>query len=208
MEESHAPHIDCRNCCGDIVLRWRFGRGAARCGSSMTSHLAHAKYIDLTHTITPAIPVWHGFGPSKFAPTLNPETGKPYTYKDDGFEATHYDLSTDQLGTQLDPPAHWAPEYPAIDELPADLYVAPARRHLDRRSGAKDPGYALQVSDIHALEKRTWQRFPQARSCSCARIGRSAGRTPGSPAKRCFPASRLGCAQVPASSAPHPDARP
>jgi hypothetical protein len=26
-----------------------------------------------------------------------------------GFEATEYTLRTDQLGTQLDPPAHWAP---------------------------------------------------------------------------------------------------
>ena len=88
--------------------------------------LAHAKYIDLTHTVMPNSPVWHGFGPSIFGPALNPETSKPYTYKADGFEATHYDLSTDQLGTQLDPPAHWAPEYPAIDELPADVHAAPA----------------------------------------------------------------------------------
>jgi len=26
--------------------------------------LAHAKYVDLTHTIAPNIPVWKGFGPS------------------------------------------------------------------------------------------------------------------------------------------------
>src|SRR5216684_1196011 len=64
--------------------------------------LAHAKYVDLTHTIAPNIPVWKGFGPSKFAPAVNPKTGKPYDYKTDGFAAMHYDLSTDQLGTQLD----------------------------------------------------------------------------------------------------------
>ncbi len=28
---------------------------------------AHRKYIDLTHTIAPGIPVWHGFAPSAFA---------------------------------------------------------------------------------------------------------------------------------------------
>ena len=49
--------------------------------------LRHAKYIDLTHTVAPGIPVWHGFGSSKFAPTVNPASGKPYTYKADGFEA-------------------------------------------------------------------------------------------------------------------------
>jgi hypothetical protein len=77
--------------------------------------LKDAKCIDLTHTLTPSIPVWKGFGQSTFGPALNPETGKPYRYAKDGFEATRYNLSTDQFGTQLDPPAHWAPEYPAID---------------------------------------------------------------------------------------------
>lgn len=80
--------------------------------------LVQAKYVDLTHTINPSIPVWAGFGKSTFEPTINPKTGKPYIYENDGFEATHYNLSTDQLGTQLDPPAHWEPNYPAIDELP------------------------------------------------------------------------------------------
>ena len=68
--------------------------------------LKGARYVDLTHTITPSIPVWAGFGPSQFAPSINPQTGNPYTYKADGFEATRYTLATDQLGTQLDPPAH------------------------------------------------------------------------------------------------------
>src|SRR6266566_210189 len=40
--------------------------------------LVHAKYVDLTHTITPAIPVWRGFGRSHFASAVNPQTGRPY----------------------------------------------------------------------------------------------------------------------------------
>ena len=102
--------------------------------------LKGAKYIDLTHTLTPSIPVWKGFGPAKFGPTINPETGQPYTYAKDGFEATRYELATDQFGTQLDPPAHWAPEYPAIDELPADLRGAAAGGHLDRGAGRQATG--------------------------------------------------------------------
>ncbi|MEB3178599.1 MAG: cyclase family protein [Nostocaceae cyanobacterium] len=90
--------------------------------------LKGAKYVDLTHAIAPSIPVWSGFGTSKFAPTINPKTSQPYTYQKDGFEATHYDLSTDQLGTQLDPPAHWNPNYPAIDELPATFAVRPLHK--------------------------------------------------------------------------------
>ena len=54
--------------------------------------LKGAKYIDLTHTLTPSIPVWAGFGPAKFGATVHPDTGQPYTYDPDGFEATRYEL--------------------------------------------------------------------------------------------------------------------
>ena len=33
--------------------------------------LKGAKYVDLTHTITPQIPVWAGFGPATFGPTIS-----------------------------------------------------------------------------------------------------------------------------------------
>jgi kynurenine formamidase len=114
--------------------------------------LRGAKYIDLTHTITPSIPVWKGFGRSTFSPTVDPKTRRPYTYEKDGFEATEYTLATDQLGTQLDPPAHWAPEYPAIDELPATYAVRPLVVISIVQQVATTPGYHLQVSDIERWE--------------------------------------------------------
>lgn len=116
-------------------------------------YLKNAKYVDMTHTIAPGIPVWKGFGPSTFAPTVNPETGKPYTYKDDDFEATHYNLATDQLGTQLDPPAHWDPQYPSIDELPATYTIRPLVVISIVDQVKKDPGYHLTVQDILNWEK-------------------------------------------------------
>jgi kynurenine formamidase len=69
--------------------------------------LKGAKYVDLTHTITPNIPVWAKAGSDieGFA-----KKGDVYTYERHGFEATEYPLRTDQLGKQLNPPAH--PEYP------------------------------------------------------------------------------------------------
>jgi kynurenine formamidase len=114
--------------------------------------LKGARYVDLTHTITPSIPVWAGFGASQFAPSLNPSTGNPYTYKTDGFEATRYTLSTDQLGTQLDPPAHWAPEYASISELPATFAVRPLVVISIVPQVRKDFNYALTVSDIRKWE--------------------------------------------------------
>jgi kynurenine formamidase len=121
--------------------------------------LAPAKYIDLTHDLTPGAPVWKGFGPSTFAPAVNPETGNPYTYATDGFEATSYTFSTDQFGTQLDPPAHWAPEYPAIDEIPATYAVRKLVVISIVDQVAEDPTYALTVTDIKRFERR-YGRIP------------------------------------------------
>ncbi len=114
--------------------------------------LRSARYVDLTHTITPSIPVWHGFGKSTFGPVVNLDTGRPYTFARDGFEATRYVLATDQFGTQLDPPAHWAPEYPAIDELPPTYAVRPLVVISIVEQLAADPGYHLQVADIERWE--------------------------------------------------------
>lgn len=118
-----------------------------------------AKYIDLTHTITPDATVWKGFGPSKFGPSLNPATGQPYTFEADGFEATRYELSTDQLGTQLDPPAHWNPDYPSIDELPATFALRPLVVINTVPKVLNDPGYQAGIEDIQAWESR-YGRIP------------------------------------------------
>jgi kynurenine formamidase len=69
------------------------------------------------------------------------------------FEATRYTLSTDQFGTQLDPPAHWAPEYATIDELPPTYALRPLVVISIVPQVARDPGYHLQVADTE-----TWER--------------------------------------------------
>jgi kynurenine formamidase len=115
--------------------------------------LSKARYIDLTHTITPNQPVWTGFGPATFRPTVNPATGQPYTYATDGFEATSYVLSTDQFGTQFDPPAHWAPEQAAIHEVPASYSVRPLVVINVVPKLAQDPKYFLTVKDVKAWER-------------------------------------------------------
>jgi kynurenine formamidase len=129
--------------------------------------LRDAKYLDLTHTITPKIPVWAGFTDSTFAPAKAgadiegfAKTGDVYTYEKHGFEATEYALKTDQLGTQLDPPAHWAPEYPAIDELPPTYAIRPLAVISIVEQVKINPNYALHVSDIEAWEK-THGRIPE-----------------------------------------------
>jgi kynurenine formamidase len=145
-----------RACVAGVVLLGSSASTAAGSASLWDVYddaLKGAKYLDLSHSIEPTTPVWHGFGPSHFAQTTDPATGKPYTYAADGFEATHYDLATDQLGTQLDPPAHWDPDYPAIDELPATYALRPLVVISIVEQVRRDPGYHLQVADIEAFEK-------------------------------------------------------
>jgi kynurenine formamidase len=152
--------------------------------------LKGAKYVDLTHRITPSIPVWHGFGPSKFLPTVDPATKRPYSWAQDGWEATHYDLSTDQLGTQLDPPAHWNPYFPAIDELPPTYAVRPLVVIPIHEKVAKDAGYQMGVEDVHAWEGRHG-RIPEG-SVVFIRSGWSkAWPDPALAARKEFPGVRL-----------------
>jgi kynurenine formamidase len=115
--------------------------------------LSKARYIDLTHTITPDQPVWKGFGPAKFSPAVDPVTGRPYTYAKDGFEATAYTIATDQFGTQFDPPAHWAPEWAAIDEVPATYSVRPLVVINTVPAVKKNPKDFLTTAEV-----KTWER--------------------------------------------------
>jgi kynurenine formamidase len=89
-----------------------------------------------------------------FAPSVNPATNQPYTWARDGFEATSYQLSTDQFGTQLDPPAHWDPNYPAIDEIPPTYAVRPLVVISIVSKVKKNAKYALKVRDVKRFEKR------------------------------------------------------
>jgi len=149
--------------------------------------LKGAKYVDLTHTITPHIPVWAGFAESAFAPAKAgadiegfAKNGEVYTYAMHGFEATEYNLKTDQLGTQLDPPAHWAPEYPAIDELPATYAIRPLVVISIVERVKTNPTTRFR-SRILRLGSRSMAASRKGPWSSCAQTGRRRGPIQSSP---------------------------
>lgn len=120
-----------------------------------------AKYIDLTHAFAPVQPVWPGFGPAKFKPAVAGQDiegyvkkGEEFTYDKHGFVATAYDLTTDQYGTQLDPPSHWNPKGATISDLPPTFAVRPLVVIDISGKVSADQGYHLQVADIEAWEKK------------------------------------------------------
>jgi len=123
------------------------------------SVLKDAKYIDLTHAFSPTIAVWPGFGTAKFKPALAGADmpgyiaeGQEFTYAKHGFVATAYELTTDQYGTQLDPPAHWDEYGATISDLPATYAVRPLVVIDIHEKVAQDPGYHCTVEDIRAWE--------------------------------------------------------
>lgn len=124
------------------------------------STFRQAKYVDLTHAFSPTIPVWPGFGPATFKPARAGhaipgfvEKGETYTYDEHGFVATAYELTTDQYGTQLDPPAHWDQRGATISDLPATYAIRPLVVIDIHEKVADHPGYHLAVSDIQAWEE-------------------------------------------------------
>ncbi|KAJ2745511.1 hypothetical protein GGI20_002115 [Coemansia sp. BCRC 34301] len=125
------------------------------------SVLSRAKHIDLTHTIEPAMPIWRGFGNITFGPAVNKATGQAFSYATDGFVANAYTLTTDQMGTQLDAPAHFNAHYAAADEMPPTFALRKLCVIDVSAKVAANASYAMTVRDVLEWEAQHG-RVPQA----------------------------------------------
>jgi kynurenine formamidase len=126
-----------------------------------TNTLKTAKYVDLTHAFEPVMAVWPGFGHAVFKPAVAGQDlgdyakkGDEFTYEKHGFIATAYELTTDQYGTQLDPPAHWDPLGATISDLPASFSLRPLVVIDIHEQVATDPGYHATIDDVKAWESK------------------------------------------------------
>ncbi len=119
---------------------------------------ARARFISLSHVLTPDSPLWNGFPPTtKFQRgmgRLDDQTPfAAFTYEKTGVETSAYSFATDQFGTQLDPPAHWHQCFPAIDELPATLALRKLVVISIIDKVQSNPNYHLKADDV-----RVWER--------------------------------------------------
>ena len=121
---------------------------------------AGAKYIDLTHAFAPGDPVGVGFGSLQVAPARAAVAipgviakGEAFGYARHGAEITAYVLPTDQVGTQLDPPAHGNILGATISDVPPTVALRPlvVIDVSDRTN--RDPGYVATVADVLAWER-------------------------------------------------------
>ena len=153
-----------------LVCCWRevlFGTPQSNLSSLhavFKTHLASAKFIDLTHPIAPGMPLWAAFDKEAFAfgPAIAGgdggmgdsfvSKGDPFTYGLQGFIGSSYTLPTDQIGTQLDPPAHWNELGATITDIPPTVSLCPLVVVDITAQVAAEPRYHAQVSDVEAWE--------------------------------------------------------
>ncbi|KAJ2547985.1 hypothetical protein EV175_005008 [Coemansia sp. RSA 1933] len=115
--------------------------------------LSRMRYIDLTHTIRPEMPIWRGFGNITFSQAINRFTGKPFSYADDGFVASAYSLTTDQMGTQLDAPVHFNAYGAASDDIPPTFALSKLVVIDVSDKVRANSSYALSIDDVLEWER-------------------------------------------------------
>ncbi|MCP5107822.1 MAG: cyclase family protein [bacterium] len=115
------------------------------------------KVIDLTHTITPGMPVYPGSDP--------PVIAVPYTVANDGFEERNIALSS-HTGTHIDAPSHIIQGGAALDHLPISHFTGCASRiDLTRIKGTEitpahlKPHENLIASSEFILLYSGWSRY-------------------------------------------------
>jgi kynurenine formamidase len=143
------PALGCaRRAVPDAVGLWR----------AWDATFKRARYVSLSHVLTPDMPLWKGFPPgTRFAPGAgrldDTSPYAPFTYDAQGVETTSYVFMADQLGTQLDPPAHWHQCFPAIDELPPTLALRKLAVISIADKVQADVNYHLTPDDVRAWER-------------------------------------------------------
>lgn len=128
------------------------------------SSLEGARYIDLTHAFAPGDPVWPGFGAMQVSPARAEldipgliGKGEAFSYAGQGAGITAYAFPTDQVGTQLDPPAHGNALGATISDIPATVALRPLVVIDLSQETDRDPGHVASVEDVIAWEGRHGQ---------------------------------------------------
>jgi kynurenine formamidase len=144
------------------------GGGAAAEGSSRRApglwhtwdeSFAHARYVCLSHVLSPGAPLWAGFKPtSRFElAQVRPDEKSAYVdanYATVGWTSYRVALASENWGTHLDAPAHFHPCQTGSDEIPptyalrklAVISIVDQVKHFK--------GYQMTLADIREWERR------------------------------------------------------
>jgi kynurenine formamidase len=100
---------------------------------------------DLTHTLTPRLPIFPAFKPVRITPK--------FSIAKDGFFANEIAFD-EHTGTHMDGPAHFVPGAPTADKVPAERLIAPLAIVSIEGRAARDADAVVTVDDVRAWETR------------------------------------------------------
>jgi kynurenine formamidase len=101
--------------------------------------------IDLTHTVSPSLPVFPSYKPIQVRPR--------FTIAHDGFAANEVTFD-EHTGTHVDAPVHFVSGASTSDRLPVDRLIAPLAVISIVERATKDPDAAVTVDEVMQWEKR------------------------------------------------------
>ena len=123
--------------------------------------LRNAKYIDLTHAFAPGQPRGAllndmSVTAARASQTIPDFIGRndAFSYAKHGVGITSYTFGSDQVGTQLDPPAHWNARGATISDLPPTYAVRPLVVINIAAKVRSNPAYHASVADVLDWETR------------------------------------------------------
>ena len=103
------------------------------------------RIVDLTHVITPEIPIW----PGDPKPIIEPMA----TVEKDGYFLNKLCIG-EHSGTHFGAPVHFVSDGKTVDEIPSDMLIAPAVKIDISEKCNGNPDYVLTVEDIKEWEER------------------------------------------------------
>lgn len=117
--------------------------GRARAQTSPTT-LSYSNLADLTHTLSPAFPVFPGFNQMEKTTLV--------TVEDNGFYANQWTLG-EHTGTHMDAPAHFIGGATTADQLSLSQLITPLAVVDISDRVADNPDAVVMVSDLQAWEE-------------------------------------------------------
>jgi kynurenine formamidase len=112
--------------------------------------LAHARVVDLSHPISPDMPLWPGDPPVDFTPWTQ--------HGSDGYLLQRFGMG-EHTGTHLGVSAHMHPAGMTVERLPISQLVRPCVRFDLRDRVRNHPDATLTLADVRDFE-RVWRALP------------------------------------------------
>jgi kynurenine formamidase len=122
-------------------------------GTGENRAIAASKVLDLTHTLSPAFPIWPS--PTNFPIKVTQAT----SVAKNGYYMNKWEL-VEHHGTHLDAPAHFAPQGLTADRLEASSLIVPAAVIDIQERARKNADAVVTIADLKDWE-RAHGRLPK-----------------------------------------------